>query len=38
MTLGALDLPAVPMNTRLEAAMLPSAEKVAEKMGQLLNW
>lgn len=37
-TLGALDLPAVPMNMGLEAAMLPSAEKVAEKMRQLLEY
>jgi 2-oxoisovalerate dehydrogenase E1 component len=37
-TLGALNLPAVPMNTGLEAAMLPSAAKVAEKIGWLLNY
>ena len=37
-TLGALDLPAVPMNVGLEAAMLPNAEKVAEKMNWLLNY
>lgn len=37
-TLGALDLPAVPMNIGLEAAMLPSAEKVADKMRQLLEY
>ncbi len=37
-TIGALDLPAVPMNMLLEAAMLPSAEKVAEKIGQLLAY
>ena len=37
-TLGALDLPAVPMNMGLEAAMLPSAEKVAVKIGELLSW
>lgn len=37
-TIGALDLPAVPMNIGLEAAMLPSAEKVAEKIGWLLSY
>jgi 2-oxoisovalerate dehydrogenase E1 component len=37
-TIGALDLPAVPMNMALEAAMLPSAEKVAVRIGELLAW
>jgi len=37
-TIGALDLPAVPMNTILEAAMLPSADKVAAKIGALLAY
>jgi 2-oxoisovalerate dehydrogenase E1 component len=37
-TLGALNLPAVPMNVALEAAMLPNAEKVAEKIGWLLSY
>ncbi len=37
-TIGALDLPAVPMNMILEAAMLPNADKVAEKIAQLLRW
>jgi 2-oxoisovalerate dehydrogenase E1 component len=37
-TIGALDLPAVPMNMILEAAMLPSAEKVAARIAALLNW
>jgi len=37
-TLGAMDLPAVPMNMALEAAMLPNADKVAARIGQLLNW
>ena len=36
-TLGALDLPAVPMNVALEAAMLPSAEKVTVKLRALLE-
>jgi 2-oxoisovalerate dehydrogenase E1 component len=37
-TLGALNLPAVPMNIVLEAAMLPNAAKVAEKIETLLNY
>lgn len=37
-TMGALDLPAVPMNMGLEAAMLPSEEKVKMAMEKLLNW
>jgi len=35
--IGALNLPAVPMNMLLEQAMLPSADKVAERIGALLN-
>jgi 2-oxoisovalerate dehydrogenase E1 component len=35
--LGALDLPAVPMNIILEQAMLPNAEKVAARIQILLN-
>ncbi len=37
-TIGALDLPAVPMNMILEAAMLPSADKVAARIGDLLRY
>jgi 2-oxoisovalerate dehydrogenase E1 component len=37
-TLGALNLPAVPMNIGLEAAMLPNPHKVAEKIAWLLNY
>jgi 2-oxoisovalerate dehydrogenase E1 component len=37
-TIGALDLPAVPMNVALEAAMLPNADKVADKIRELLSW
>ncbi len=37
-TIGALDLPAVPMNMGLEAAMLPNADKVAIRIGELLRW
>ena len=36
--LGALNLPAVPLNTGLEAAMLPNARKVAEKIEWLLSY
>ncbi|RYY63620.1 MAG: tungsten formylmethanofuran dehydrogenase [Chitinophagaceae bacterium] len=36
--LGALNLPAVPLNMGLEAAMLPSAAKVAERIGSLLAY
>jgi hypothetical protein len=32
-----LDLPAVPMNIKLEQAMLPNSQKVAERLSQLLN-
>jgi 2-oxoisovalerate dehydrogenase E1 component len=37
-TIGALDLPAVPMNMLLEAEMLPSADKVAQKIEWLLHY
>ncbi len=37
-TIGALDLPAVPMNMGLEAAMLPNADKVAVRIRELLKW
>jgi len=36
--LGALNLPAVPLNMTLEAAMLPNAEKVADRIQQLLRF
>jgi 2-oxoisovalerate dehydrogenase E1 component len=35
--IGALNTPAVPMNMLLEQAMLPNADKVAERIGALLN-
>jgi 2-oxoisovalerate dehydrogenase E1 component len=35
--IGALNLPAVPMNMILEQAMLPNADKVAERIGALLK-
>jgi 2-oxoisovalerate dehydrogenase E1 component len=34
--LGALNLPAVPMNITLENAMLPNAEKVAQRISKLI--
>ena len=37
-TLGALDLPAVPMNVVLEQAMLPNVEKVTTAIQELLNF
>ncbi len=36
--LGAKNLPAVPLNSGLEKAMLPSAEKVGVVMEELLSW
>lgn len=38
MTLGALPLPAVPLNVDLEKAMLPNPEKVADKLEELLGY
>ena len=37
-TLGALDLPAEPMNMGLEAAMLANVDKVGEAIGRLLAY
>lgn len=37
-TMGALDLPAVPINLVLEAEMLPSADKVATKIEEILKY
>jgi 2-oxoisovalerate dehydrogenase E1 component len=36
--MGALNLPAVPLNTGLEAAMLPNAGKVRLRIQQLLRY
>ena len=36
--LGALNLPAVPMNIALEQAMLPNAQKTADRIRQLLQF
>jgi 2-oxoisovalerate dehydrogenase E1 component len=38
MVMGAMDLPAVPINLVLENAMLPNAGKLAEKLEALLNY
>ena len=37
-TLGAVNLPAVPLNVELEKMMLPSAEKVGKALGELLGY
>jgi 2-oxoisovalerate dehydrogenase E1 component len=37
-TLGAANMPAVPLNETLEREMIPSAEKVGRAMGELLAW
>ncbi len=37
-TLGAANLPAIPLNVELEKQMLPSAEKVGVVLGELLKW
>ena len=36
-TIGAVDMPAVPLNSTLEQAMIPSIEKVADAVGALLR-
>lgn len=37
-TLGAANMPAVPLNETLEREMIPSIEKVAKVMGEVLAW
>lgn len=37
-TLGAANLPAIPLNVDLEKQMLPSAEKVSEVLAELMNY
>ena len=37
-TMGAVNLPAVPLNVELEKMMLPSAEKVEKALSELLNY
>jgi 2-oxoisovalerate dehydrogenase E1 component len=36
--LGAMDLPAVPLNIELEKAMLPNAEKVVQRLKQIFSF
>ena len=36
--LGALNLPAVPLNIGLEKTMLPNAEKVTERLKQMFSF
>ncbi len=36
--MGAVNMPAIPLNSTLEATMLPNADKVAEALGQLLRY
>jgi len=36
--IGAVNTPAVPLNSNLENAMLPNADKVAQAMEELLNY
>tara|TARA_Y100000589_G_scaffold332283_1_gene391140 strand:- start:2319 stop:4310 length:1992 start_codon:yes stop_codon:yes gene_type:complete len=38
LTLGSISLPAIPLNSEMEAAVLPSAEKVAAKIEELLRF
>jgi 2-oxoisovalerate dehydrogenase E1 component len=38
MTLGSANTPAIPLNSTLEAALLPNAEKVKAKLLELLAW
>ena len=37
-TIGAADIPAIPMNVILEAEVLPNAEKVTDAIRSLLSW
>ena len=37
-TLGAVNMPAIPLNSVLEETMMPSVEKVAAAMGLLLGY
>ena len=37
MSMGAENLPAIPLNSILEGLMLPNADKVAEKLGKLMD-
>jgi len=37
-TIGSVNVPAIPLNSTLEAAMLPNSDKVREKMAELLKY
>ncbi|HRI62501.1 MAG TPA: transketolase C-terminal domain-containing protein, partial [Saprospiraceae bacterium] len=37
-TIGAVNMPAVPLNSTLEQEMIPSIEKVGDAIGALLSW
>jgi 2-oxoisovalerate dehydrogenase E1 component len=37
-TVGAINLPAVPLNVELEKMMLPSSDKVTAELEKLLNY
>jgi 2-oxoisovalerate dehydrogenase E1 component len=37
-SIGAADMPAIPLNSTLEATMIPSAEKVGAALGDLLRY
>ena len=37
-TMGSVNVPAIPLNSTLEAAMLPNSDKVREKMAELLKY
>ena len=37
-TIGSVDMPAIPLNSTLEAAMIPSAEKVGAALKDLLAY
>lgn len=37
-TIGSVNVPAIPLNSTLEATMLPNAQKVEEKLAELLNY
>jgi 2-oxoisovalerate dehydrogenase E1 component len=38
MTLGSETTPAIPLNSTLEAALLPNSEKVAQKLTELMRF
>lgn len=38
MVIGSENMPAIPLNSTLEATMIPNADKVSQKIGELLNY